>query len=118
MSREPATERRRELRAGLRDVYDAVPAQMRGFGDLHKSALADGALTSAQKELMALAIGIVQHCGDCIVLHVHDALRAGATAEQVHEAIGVAIMMGGGPATVEATKAVAALRDFEVAATA
>jgi AhpD family alkylhydroperoxidase len=108
-----AVERRQELRAGVREVHDALPTTMRGFADLHRSAMADGALTSAQKELIALAIGITEHCGDCIVLHVHDALRAGSTPDQVHEAIGVAIMMGGGPASIYATKALSAMRDFQ-----
>jgi AhpD family alkylhydroperoxidase len=103
---------RTELRQGYRDLMQAIPAQMKGFGELHRSAVADGALTAATKELMAVAIGIVQRCDDCIALHVHDALRAGATAEQVHETIGVAVLMGGGPASTYATHALAALEQF------
>jgi AhpD family alkylhydroperoxidase len=113
MTGEPSIERRLELRAGLRAVHEAVPATMRGFAELHRSAMADGALSEAHKELMALAIGITQGCGDCIVLHVHDALRAGASAEEVHETVGVAVMMGGGPATLYAAQALSALRDFQ-----
>lgn len=110
-----AVERRRQVRAGLRDLHDAMPATMQGFGDLHRAATADGALTTAQKELMALAIGIAVGCSDCITLHVHDALRAGATRDQVREAIAVAVMMGGGRATMYAIEALAALDDFQVA---
>ncbi len=51
-----------------------------------------------------------------MTLHTHDALRAGATREEVGEAIGVAVMMGGGPATTVATTAVSALEQFEAAA--
>lgn len=104
--------RRRELRAGYRTLNEALPEQMKGFGDLHRSAVADGALSTATKELMAMAIGICQRCDDCIALHVHDALRAGATPEQVHEAIGLAVMMGGGPASTYATHAMTALEQF------
>lgn len=85
------------------------------FGELHRAAVADGALTSAHKELIALAIGIATGCSACITLHVHDSLRAGATADQVHEAIAVAVMMGGGRASMYATEAVAALDDFRTA---
>lgn len=88
---------------------------MKGFGELHRAALTDGALSSAQKEMIALAIGIAQRCEDCITLHVHDALRAGATPEQVREAVGVAVMMGGGPASTYAIRAVSALDQFEAA---
>ncbi len=103
---------RTELRQGYRDLTTAIPAQMKGFGELHRSAVADGALTQATKELMAVAIGIVQRCDDCIALHMHDALRAGATPEQVHETIGVALLMGGGPASTYAAHALRALEQF------
>jgi AhpD family alkylhydroperoxidase len=74
--------------------------------------VAEGALPTATKELMAVAIGITQRCDDCIALHMHDALRAGATVEQVHETIGVALLMGGGPASTYATHAMTALEQF------
>ena len=103
---------RTELRQGYRDLMAAIPAQMKGFGDLHRSAVADGALPQAIKELMAVSIAIAQRCDDCIALHMHDAIRAGATPEQVHEAIGVALLMGGGPASTYATHALRALEQF------
>ena len=113
MTTENFPARRTELRQGYRDLAEVLPDQMKGFGELHRSAVADGALSTATKELMAVAIGICVPCDDCIALHVHDALRAGATAEQVHEAIGVAILMGGGPASTYATHALRALEQFE-----
>ena len=103
---------RTELRQGYRDLMQVIPDQMKGFGDLHRSAVKDGAMNQTTKELMAVAIAIVQRCDDCIALHMHDALRAGATSEQVHEAIGVALLMGGGPASTYATHALRALEQF------
>jgi AhpD family alkylhydroperoxidase len=103
---------RTELRQGYRDLRNAIPEQMKGFSELHRSAMGDGALSQATKELMAVAIGICTRCDDCIALHLHDALRAGATPEQVHEAIGVAVLMGGGPASTYATHALRALEQF------
>jgi AhpD family alkylhydroperoxidase len=103
---------RSDLRQGYRDLMKAIPDQMKGFGDLHRAAVADGALPAATKELMAVAIAITQRCDDCIALHMHDAIRAGATPEQVHEAIGVALLMGGGPASTYATHALTALEQF------
>ena len=92
-----AIARRRELLAGYRALNRDVSGPMRAFGDLHRAAMADGALSTAHKELIALAVGIAQHCEECITLHMHDALKAGASREEIHDAIGVAVMMGGGP---------------------
>lgn len=105
-------ERRSELHHGYRALNDALPEQMKAFGALHRAAVADGELSSAVKELMAVAIGIVTRCDGCITLHMHDALRAGATREQVAEAIGVALLMGGGPASTYATDAWRAFEEF------
>ena len=104
--------RRKELHQGYRELNQAIPDQMKGFGELHRSACADGALPKATKELMAVAIAISSRCEDCITLHMHDAIRAGATAEMVHETIGVALLMGGGPASTYATRALEAYQQF------
>jgi AhpD family alkylhydroperoxidase len=89
---------------------------MSGFAALHRSAIADGALSTKVKELIALALGINAHCDGCIAYHVHNALKAGATREEIIEAIGVAIMMGGGPAMVYGCQALDALDQFQNAA--
>ena len=104
--------RRKELHQGYRELGKVIPEQMKGFGELHRSACAEGALPKATKELMAVAIAITQRCEDCITLHMHDAIRAGATPEMAHEAIGVALLMGGGPASTYATRALDAFEQF------
>ncbi|MBI2765892.1 MAG: carboxymuconolactone decarboxylase family protein [Chloroflexi bacterium] len=85
---------------------------MGGFARLHQSTMLDGSLSTVTKELMALAISVAVHCDGCIAYHVHDALAAGATREQVVEALDVAVLMGGGPAVVYASQALEALDQF------
>lgn len=105
--------RHRDLQRGFRALGEASPSVMKGFGTLHQAALKEGALPMATKELIALAIGITSHCDGCIAFHVHDALEAGATRPEIEETIGVAIMMGGGPAAVYGSDALDALLEFE-----
>ncbi len=105
-------ERRAELRHGYGELGKVLPDVMKGFGDLHRAAVAEGALSRTTKELIALAIGIAARCEGCIALHVSAALQAGATPEQIHEAIGVAVLMGGGPASTYAADALVALDQF------
>lgn len=105
-------QKRSELRHGYRELRTALPDVMVGFGELHKAAVADGELSHTTKELIALAIGVAARCEGCIALHVSAALKAGATRGQIHEALGVAVLMGGGPASVYATEALVALDQF------
>ncbi|WP_016696464.1 carboxymuconolactone decarboxylase family protein [Rhodococcus rhodochrous] len=93
-----------------------TPATMSGFASLHTASTADGALPRRIKELMALAIGIAVHCDGCLAYHVHDALKAGASRSEIMESIGVAIMMGGGPAVVYGCEALEAIDEFGAAA--
>jgi AhpD family alkylhydroperoxidase len=106
-------EYRTHLNELLLKLGKELPGPMSGFGQLHRHAVADGALSTKQKELIALGIGIAARCDGCIAYHVHDALRAGATRKEIVETIGVAIMMGGGPATMYGAQAFEALEQFE-----
>lgn len=89
----------------------ATAAVMQAFQHLHEAAVAPGALDRRTKELMALAIAISTQCDGCIAWHVTNAIKAGAQRDEVLETIGVAVMMGGGPATYYGQKAAKALDD-------
>jgi AhpD family alkylhydroperoxidase len=93
-----------------------IPSTMSGFGALHKNAIADGALPAATKEFVALGIAVACRCDGCIAYHVHDELEAGAGRAEIAETIGVAVLMGGGPALMYGDEAYEALNQFESAA--
>jgi len=100
-----------EVYANLGKMGQDIPSVMKAFEELHASAVGNGALSSKEKELIALAIGVAVHCSYCIADHVNSCLRAGATRKEIMEALGVAVLMGGGPAAAYATEAVAALEN-------
>jgi AhpD family alkylhydroperoxidase len=86
---------------------------MSAFFQLSGAAMADGALSSKSKQLIALGIGVTLRCDGCIAYHVHDAMRAGATRQEIMETIGVAVFMGGGPSMVYGCEAMEAFDQFE-----
>jgi AhpD family alkylhydroperoxidase len=92
-----------------------IPATMKGFTDLHHAAVADGAITPKTKELIALGIAISVRCDGCIAFHIHDALEAGASRDEITETIGVSVLMGGGPALMYGVEALEALEQFQEA---
>lgn len=106
-------ETHKHLEDRLVELGTELPGPMSGFARLHKKAVEEGgALSAKTKELMALAIGIVIGCDGCIAYHVHDAVVAGATRQEMLETIGVAILMGGGPASMYAAHAMDAVEQF------
>jgi AhpD family alkylhydroperoxidase len=88
------------------------PEIMKAFAALSEAASSPGALDEKAKELIALAIAVVERCDECITIHVGEALKTGATRQEIIEALGVAILMGGGPALMYATHALTALSEF------
>jgi AhpD family alkylhydroperoxidase len=69
---------------------------------MERAAYADGALAKKHKELIAIGISVVTNCESCMQWHIEQAAAAGATFEEVLEAVEVSIEMGGGRATVSA----------------
>jgi alkylhydroperoxidase/carboxymuconolactone decarboxylase family protein YurZ len=51
-------------------------------------------------------------CDYCIAIHVKKSIEAGATKEEMAEACGVALLMGGGPALTYSTFAFQAIEEF------
>lgn len=91
---------------------------MTGFGQLARASMAEGALGEKQKELIALAIGITQHCSGCIGFHVKALVRLGCTRQELEEMLTVCVYMGGGPALMYAAEAVKAYENMAPAGAA
>lgn len=100
------------LRQPALDLRGRIPEVYSAYAGLHRAALADGALSAKAKELIALGIAVTRQCDGCIASHARGAARAGATTQEVAEALGVAIMMNGGPGTVYGPRALAAFSEF------
>lgn len=101
-----------ELREPSARLRTAIPGVYDGFAKLHAAALAAGALDAKTKELLALVISISKGCDGCVAAHARGAAVKGVSPEEVAEAIGVAILMNGGPATVHGPRAYAAFQEF------
>ena len=102
----------KKLHESTRDLRTHISGVYEGFGDVYRAAYADGALPAKVKELMAVAIAVHDGCDGCIASHTRSAVRKGAGGDEMAEAIGVAIQMGGGPASIYASRAWAAYLEF------
>jgi AhpD family alkylhydroperoxidase len=89
-----------------------APEILRGFGGLFQATMRAGALSVRENELIALGIGLAARCVPCINLHVEKCITTGATAAQILEAAGVAVMMQGGPTFTHVPEVVRALEHF------
>ena len=93
-------------------LRDLIPETMSAFGSLSRAAQANGALDKKVKELIAVGIAVAGRCDACIAYHVRGALRAGASRQEIGEALAVAIQLGGGPSLNYAADALRAFDQF------
>lgn len=102
-----------DFRSGASEWRKAHPECMPAFIELSKVAMKPGALDVKTKELIATAVGLAVRCDYCIVHHVYEALKAGATRQELIETACVTNLMGGGPVvTYTATLFLDAINTF------
>ena len=65
------------------------------FFNLDTACYKDGALDARTKELLGLVASCVLRCNDCIDYHLIQCVELGYTDEELHEALNVAVVVGG-----------------------
>ena len=85
---------------------ELAPKPLEAFKAFSTSVFADGALPGKTKQLIAVAVAHVTQCPYCIRGHTQSALKAGATQQEIMEAIWVAAEMRAGGAYAHSALAI------------
>ncbi|MCK4415374.1 MAG: carboxymuconolactone decarboxylase family protein [Candidatus Eisenbacteria sp.] len=104
-----------KMAAHMEELGEKLPDVMTNFLAVGQAAFRPGALDIKSKELICLGIAVAIRCDACIAWHTRGSLEAGATEQEIVEALGVAITMGGGPSVAYATHALEAMEQFKAA---
>jgi AhpD family alkylhydroperoxidase len=77
---------------------ELAPEPLKAFKAFSAAVFAEGAVPAVTKQLIAVAVAHVTQCPYCIKGHTAEALKQGATEQQIMEAIWVAAEMRAGGA--------------------
>jgi AhpD family alkylhydroperoxidase len=77
------------------EILSADNLILKRIFNLDTNAYAEGVLDIKTKELIGLTCSLVLRCDDCVKYHLGKCKEVGFTSEQVHEAMGVATLIGG-----------------------
>ncbi len=77
---------------------ELAPEPLRAFKAFSAAVFAEGAVPAVTKQLIAVAVAHVTQCPYCIKGHTAEALKQGASEQQIMEAIWVAAEMRAGGA--------------------
>jgi len=94
----------KQVGARIGDVMKVSPDTVRGYQTLSAANSKTTLLSEKTRQLISLAVAVTTRCDGCIVVHTDAALKAGATKEEIGEALGVAVAMNAGAALVYSSR--------------
>lgn len=77
-------------------LNEILPETAEAFGQMRNSIFKDGYLDLKTKELIAVVSSVFMRCQFCVDTHSKRAIAAGATKEEIAEAISVAMFVAAG----------------------
>lgn len=89
------------------------PDTVAGYATASGAGAKTGHLDAKTRELIALAVAVTTRCDGCLAVHSQRAVSAGATREEIGEALGVAVALNAGAALVYSARALDAVAAAE-----
>src|SRR5260370_34564614 len=99
----------KEIGARIGDLMKLSPDTVRGYQTLSAANSKTSKLGEKTRQLISLAVAVTTHCDGCIVVHTDAALKAGATTEEIAEALGGGGSIKAGTALVYSTRVIDAV---------
>lgn len=100
---------RDQLMVGIGELAALTPDTVRGYQTASGAGSKTNHLDAKTRELISLAVAVTTRCDGCIAVHSAQAVKAGASREEIAEALGVAVAMNAGAALVYSARALDAV---------
>ncbi len=107
---------RNELTGRIGQFAKLSPDTVKGYQTLSKAGAATGHLDAKTRELIALAVSVTTRCDGCITVHTAEAVKLGATKDEIAEALGVAVALNAGAAMVYSARTLDAVDAYTAGA--
>lgn len=89
-----------QINTAVKGMSAANPDLVRAYAGLSQANAKSTHLDAKTRELIALGVAVSLRCDGCINAHTKAAIEAGASKEEIVDALGVAIMVNAGAAMV------------------
>jgi len=97
---------RDQISAAVKEMAAVNPDIVKAYAGFHHANAKSTRIDAKTRELIALAVSVTLRCDGCINAHTDAAIKAGATKEDVVDALGVAIMVNAGAAMVYSARTI------------
>jgi AhpD family alkylhydroperoxidase len=96
---------RNELKGRIGELKQLTPDTVEGYATASGAGKKTNHLDEKTRQLISIAVAVTTRCDGCIAVHTAAAAKAGATREEIAEALGVAVAMNAGAALVYSARA-------------
>lgn len=96
---------RQQIMTGVSEVAKLSPETVKGYAGLAGASKKTAHLGAKVNELIALAVAVTVRCDGCITVHTDAAIKAGASREEIAEALGTAVTVNAGAALIYSIRA-------------
>jgi AhpD family alkylhydroperoxidase len=93
-----------QLTGRIGELSKLSPDTVKGYMTLSGANVQTTHLGEKTRQLISLAVAVTTRCDGCITFHTDAALKAGASKDEISEALGVAVAMNAGAALVYSTR--------------
>jgi len=104
-----------QLNSTIGEIGKLSPDTIKGYLALSNAGKQTGRLDAKTRELIALAVAVSLRCDGCITVHTDAAAKAGASREELAEALGVAVSVNAGAALVYSARTLDAFKQHTAA---
>jgi len=98
-----------ELVKSIPGFAKLTPDSLKAYQTLSDANKANSHLGEKTRQLISLAVAVTTRCDGCITFHSEAVLKAGASKEEIAEALGVAMAMNAGAALIYSLRAMDAV---------
>ncbi len=96
---------RQQLAGRIKEFGALSPDAIKGYASLSRAGSGQGHLDAKTRELISLAVAVTTRCDGCIAVHAKAAVKAGASRQELVDALSVAIALNAGAAMVYSARA-------------
>jgi len=101
-----------QIKKLIGELQQEAPEEIEAFLNFLQKAEKDSSISAKNKELINVALAVAAQCEWCIAFHTQNAIKLGASKEELIEAGMQAVVMHGGPALMYMTPLLEAIEEF------
>ena len=102
-----------QVTAAIREISASNRDLVKAYAEFHHANSQSKHLDAKTRELIALAVAVTLRCDGCVNAYSESAVKAGASKDEIVDALGVAVMVNAGATMVYSAHTIDAFNAYK-----